>query len=86
MANSKSAWVINAKGQVVGTSERADRATERPLPKHLFLWQPDKGMQDLGELPPEVRPYSINNLGRLWAAVHGEILAATRPFFIAMGR
>ena len=66
-----SAWGINGKGQVVGVSHSLDLVNHRPLADHMFLWEGEKGMQDLGVLSREVRPYSINDLGLIVGGSYG---------------
>ena len=48
---------INDRGQIAGVSRRADGTG------HLFLWQRDKGMQDLG--PVVINSVHINDVGQI---------------------
>jgi len=80
------AWAINRKCQVVGVSCGFDFVNHRPLPDRMFLWQADKGMQDLGVLTPEARPYSINNLGQIVGGAFEQHFRGSPPFLYSDGK
>jgi probable HAF family extracellular repeat protein len=80
------AWAINRKVQVVGLSHGFDLANDRRLPNHMFVWQADKGMQDLGVLTPEARPYAINNLGQIVGGAFEQHFSGNPPFLYSDGK
>lgn len=68
--NSSVANDINDLGEVVGTSKTSEGI------RHVFLWTPEGGMQDLTPAAPDSRAFAINNAGQ----IVGSLGAALAPF------
>ena len=58
------ATCVNNKGQVVGTAKTRDS-----IAPHVFLWEVDRGMQDLGEFGGLPRTTEINDNGAIAVTV-----------------